>query len=554
MASYNLVNGRPAHLSPLINEELRRWTDDEVLVVGDAGAVSNIAGRAAVPARPRRRVRRRAAAPGWTASPRTTPTPARRSSGSARRCAAACSTGRHRQGRPPGPDPADAARRVRPAGQPVRRSPGADAGPPRTARCARSRSSCSGTTHSCSRSTDCADRRRPRPARRHRPHRLVQRHPPVRDQRPCRAGRPGHARRCRRRRRPRRASAPTADAGAANTTSSTGARAWWRCGRSTAAGSSAQTTTVALVDDRHGPGGWVVRETFRLVDRPDGRVAAAPPRHRPLCAARPTAPCARTRPSRTTSPLLSFVDGVGAAAALAAGRRRGGCGRRQPPDGQRPGDRGPGRPGPAGRVRTRCCAPSYAANPRTVLVLTSSYPYAVELGRRPPAGVLWSAHGGQELRRRARRRAASARPTRAAGSPRPGTARAAELPDLLDYDVIGNDATYLYYRGEPLYPFGHGLSLHLLRYTGPLHRVGRSVGDGRGDEHRAAGRRRGGPALHPATPFPGQAAAAAAARFAKVASRAGRIGHRAAAARGTRPRLLGRRARPVRRGDARGTR
>src|SRR5689334_23167421 len=44
MASYNLVNGRPAHLSPLINEELRRWTDEEVLVVGDAGAVSNIAG------------------------------------------------------------------------------------------------------------------------------------------------------------------------------------------------------------------------------------------------------------------------------------------------------------------------------------------------------------------------------------------------------------------------------------------------------------------------------------------------------------------------------
>ena len=37
MASYNLVNGRPAHLSPLINAELRGWTEDEVLIVSDAG-------------------------------------------------------------------------------------------------------------------------------------------------------------------------------------------------------------------------------------------------------------------------------------------------------------------------------------------------------------------------------------------------------------------------------------------------------------------------------------------------------------------------------------
>jgi beta-glucosidase len=44
MASYNLVNGRPAHLSPLINETLRSWTEDDVMVVGDAWAVHNLAG------------------------------------------------------------------------------------------------------------------------------------------------------------------------------------------------------------------------------------------------------------------------------------------------------------------------------------------------------------------------------------------------------------------------------------------------------------------------------------------------------------------------------
>jgi len=43
MASYNLVNGRPAHLSPLINDELRGWSNEEILVVSDAHAPSNVA-------------------------------------------------------------------------------------------------------------------------------------------------------------------------------------------------------------------------------------------------------------------------------------------------------------------------------------------------------------------------------------------------------------------------------------------------------------------------------------------------------------------------------
>ncbi|HEX8869694.1 MAG TPA: glycoside hydrolase family 3 N-terminal domain-containing protein, partial [Lentzea sp.] len=42
MAGYNLVNGRPCHVSPLINDELRRWTDQDVFVVSDAEAPSNL--------------------------------------------------------------------------------------------------------------------------------------------------------------------------------------------------------------------------------------------------------------------------------------------------------------------------------------------------------------------------------------------------------------------------------------------------------------------------------------------------------------------------------
>ena len=42
MAAYNLVNGRPCHVSPLIETELRSWTDDELFVVSDAEAPSNL--------------------------------------------------------------------------------------------------------------------------------------------------------------------------------------------------------------------------------------------------------------------------------------------------------------------------------------------------------------------------------------------------------------------------------------------------------------------------------------------------------------------------------
>ncbi|WP_408963919.1 glycoside hydrolase family 3 protein, partial [Nonomuraea angiospora] len=42
MPSYNLVNGRPAHLSPLIGEVLRAWAPDDLLVVSDAYAPGNL--------------------------------------------------------------------------------------------------------------------------------------------------------------------------------------------------------------------------------------------------------------------------------------------------------------------------------------------------------------------------------------------------------------------------------------------------------------------------------------------------------------------------------
>jgi beta-glucosidase len=97
------------------------------------------------------------------------------------------------------------------------------------------------------------------------------------------------------------------------------------------------------------------------------------------------------------------------------------------------------------------------ANPNTVLVLASSYPFAVNWAAKHLPAVLWSGHGGQEW---GNALADVLYGDRDAEGRLPQTwyTDTTELPALLAYDIIASDATYLYYRGQPLYPFGHGLS------------------------------------------------------------------------------------------------
>ena len=44
MASYNLVNGRPATVDPDLNDAVRSWTDKPLFNVSDAGAPDNLTG------------------------------------------------------------------------------------------------------------------------------------------------------------------------------------------------------------------------------------------------------------------------------------------------------------------------------------------------------------------------------------------------------------------------------------------------------------------------------------------------------------------------------
>ncbi|GAA4994362.1 glycoside hydrolase family 3 C-terminal domain-containing protein [Kitasatospora paranensis] len=104
-----------------------------------------------------------------------------------------------------------------------------------------------------------------------------------------------------------------------------------------------------------------------------------------------------------------------------------------------------------------------AANPRTVLAVVSSYPYALDWADAEVPAVLWTAHGGQEGGR-ALADVMLGDHSPAGRLPQTWYRAGQRLPDLLDYDIITAGATYLYLADEPLYPFGHGLSYTRFTY------------------------------------------------------------------------------------------
>jgi beta-glucosidase len=107
---------------------------------------------------------------------------------------------------------------------------------------------------------------------------------------------------------------------------------------------------------------------------------------------------------------------------------------------------------------------AHAANPRTALVLTSAYPYAVADADAALPALLWTAHGGQAAGT-ALARVLLGDVSPAGRLPQTWYASDADLPnEMLDYDIISAGATYLYFTGTPLYPFGHGLSYTTFGY------------------------------------------------------------------------------------------
>jgi beta-glucosidase len=105
-----------------------------------------------------------------------------------------------------------------------------------------------------------------------------------------------------------------------------------------------------------------------------------------------------------------------------------------------------------------------AVRPETVLVVMSGYPYAVDWADAHLPAVVWTSHGGQETGRAlAAVLLGDAEP--AGRLPQTWYRGTDQLPHPLDYDIITAGWTYQYHQAAPLYPFGHGLSYTDFAYS-----------------------------------------------------------------------------------------
>ncbi|MFC0436231.1 glycoside hydrolase family 3 C-terminal domain-containing protein [Kutzneria buriramensis] len=96
-----------------------------------------------------------------------------------------------------------------------------------------------------------------------------------------------------------------------------------------------------------------------------------------------------------------------------------------------------------------------AANPNTVLVVLSGYPYALDWAEANVSGILWSANG-------------EATDTAVAEVLFGEHSPAGRLPQTWYRATDTSFDTYLHHRAEPLFPFGHGLSYTTFRYDRPV--------------------------------------------------------------------------------------
>ena len=104
----------------------------------------------------------------------------------------------------------------------------------------------------------------------------------------------------------------------------------------------------------------------------------------------------------------------------------------------------------------------YKANPNTILVLVSSFPYTINWSQENLPAILHITHCSQE------QGSGFADVLFGKVNPSGHTTQTwvkdiTDLPDMMDYD-IRNGRTYMYYKDDVLYPFGYGLSYTTFDY------------------------------------------------------------------------------------------
>jgi len=104
------------------------------------------------------------------------------------------------------------------------------------------------------------------------------------------------------------------------------------------------------------------------------------------------------------------------------------------------------------------------ANPRTVMVLVSNFPFAINWSQDHVPAILHVTNNSQELGNGlADVLFGTVNP--AGRTTQTWVKSITDLPPMMDYD-IRHGRTYQYFKGKPLYPFGYGLSYTTFSYSG----------------------------------------------------------------------------------------